>query len=53
MGATLVDALDTLIIAGLTDEATEAEEWLGHSLDVNKGQVRATQCTTPPLSSSE
>ena len=36
MGATIVDSLDTLYIAGLTEEFNRATEWVRSSLDINK-----------------
>ncbi|XP_007485336.1 mannosyl-oligosaccharide 1,2-alpha-mannosidase IB isoform X2 [Monodelphis domestica] len=33
MGATIVDALDTLYIMGLHDEFKEGQEWIDHNLD--------------------
>ncbi len=36
MGATIIDALDTLLIMGLKDHAQEAEDFLFNSLDLNK-----------------
>ena len=41
MGATLMDGLDTLHIAGLTEEVAEAEAWLVSNFDVNNGRVGA------------
>ena len=39
MGATLMDGLDTLLLAGLESEVHEAELWLASHFDVNKGRV--------------
>eukprot|EP00731_Ephydatia_muelleri_P031967 Em0023g474a len=36
MGATIVDSLDTLYIAGLTEEFNRATEWVKSSLDISK-----------------
>lgn len=33
MGATIVDALDTLYIMGLHDEFREGQEWIDKNLD--------------------
>lgn len=33
MGATVVDALDTLYIMGLHDEFKDAQEWIEQNLD--------------------
>ena len=38
MGATLMDGLDTLLIAGLEEEVHEAELWLASHFDVNNGR---------------
>ena len=43
MGATLMDGLDTLLLAGLESEVHEAELWLASHFDVNKGRVGAMQ----------
>jgi hypothetical protein len=40
MGATLMDGLDTLLLAGLDAEVHEAELWLASHFDVNSGRVR-------------
>ncbi len=39
MGATLMDGLDTLFLAGLTEEVAEAEAWLVSNFDVHNGRV--------------
>ncbi|KAJ4826381.1 mannosyl-oligosaccharide alpha-1,2-mannosidase [Turnera subulata] len=36
LGATLIDALDTLYIMGLNDQFQRAREWVANSLDFNK-----------------
>ena len=36
MGATVVDALDTLYIMGMTEEFKRARQWVDENLDVNK-----------------
>ncbi|VFQ63381.1 unnamed protein product [Cuscuta campestris] len=36
LGATLIDALDTLYIMGLDDEFQKARDWVAHTLDFNK-----------------
>lgn len=46
MGASIVDALDTLIIMGLEAEATKAQQWIASSLSFNH-----VCCITWPLNS--
>jgi len=41
MGATIVDALDTLYIMGLHDEFREGQEWIDKNLDFS---VVSTAC---------
>ena len=36
MGASIVDALDTLYIMGMTEEYQRARQWVEENLDVNK-----------------
>lgn len=36
MGATIVDGLDTLYLAGLTEEFKEARDWTAHTLNVGQ-----------------
>ena len=36
MGATIVDALDTLYIMGMRSEFEEGRRWIADHLDVNK-----------------
>ena len=42
MGATIVDAMDTLYIMGLHDEFAKGREWIEQNLDFNH-VVRITQ----------
>lgn len=39
MGLTIVDSLDTLLIAGLMEEYAEARHWVANYFDMNKGSV--------------
>jgi hypothetical protein len=41
-----MDGLDTLHIAGLTEEVTEAEEWLAKHFDVGNGRVSECEVGT-------
>ena len=36
MGATIVDALDTLIIMNMTEEAKKARDWISTNLDFDQ-----------------
>ncbi len=36
LGATIVDSLDTLYIAGLKDEFNEAKKWVEESFSINE-----------------
>ncbi|KAF2354065.1 Protein kinase domain [Trinorchestia longiramus] len=41
MGATIIDALDTLFIMGLTDEYNEARAWVSEHFDFNKIEIKS------------
>ena len=39
LGATLVDSLDTLYIAGLIEEFNEAKKWVEESFNINEVRI--------------
>lgn len=50
MGATIVDALDTLYIMGLHDEFRDGQKWIEHNLDFS---VVSMQMMTSLISSAK
>lgn len=45
MGATIVDALDSLYIMGLRDEFKDGQEWIEKNLDFSVVSVDGKKCS--------